>query len=109
MFIAPAFAAGPAAGPDGLLIQLAPMLVIGVLFWFLLIRPQQKKAKEHAALLSTLQKGDEVALSSGILARVTKVDDSHFWLEVADGVEIVVLRGAVTNKLEAGTLKKLGK
>lgn len=109
MFISPAYAAPAAAGPESFLIQLAPMIIIGVLFWFLLIRPQQKKAKEHAALLSTLQKGDEVQLTSGMLARVVKVDDLHYWLEIADGVEIVVLRGAVAAKLEAGTLKKLGK
>ncbi len=108
MFIAPAYAAG-AAGPDSLLLQFAPMIVIAVLFWFLLIRPQQKRTKEHAALLNTLQKGDEVTLTSGILARVVKVDEIHFVLELAEGVEIVVQRGAVSGKLEAGTLKKLGK
>lgn len=109
MFIAPAFAAGAAPGPDSLILQFAPMLVIGVLFWFLLIRPQQKRAKEHAALLATLKKGDEVTTTSGMVARVVSVSDAYFVLEVSEGVHVTVQRGAVSGKLEEGTLKKIGK
>lgn len=107
MFIAPAYAAS-LAGPDSFLIQLAPMIVIGVLFWFLLIRPQQKRAKEHAALLAALKKGDEVVTTGGMLARVVKVDETYYVLEIANGVNIIVQRGAVAGKLEEGTLKKAG-
>ncbi len=107
MFIAPAYAA--TAGSENFLLQLAPMLVIGVLFWFLLIRPQQKRAKEHAALLSALTKGDEVVTTSGILGRVVKVDETYFVLEIAEGVEVVVQRAAVAGKLENGTLKKISR
>ncbi len=107
MFIAPAYAA--TAGSESFLLQLAPMLVIGVLFWFLLIRPQQKRAKEHAAMLSALAKGDEVSTASGILGRVIKVDETYFVLEIADGVQIVVQRAAVAAKLEEGTLKKISR
>ena len=107
MFIAPAYAAGP--GPDSFLLQLAPMLVIGVLFWFLLIRPQQKRAKEHAALLGSLKKGDEVSTASGVVGRVVKVDELYFVLEISEGVNITVQRAAVTGKLEDGTLKKISR
>lgn len=105
MFIAPAYAA--TGGSESFLLQLAPMLVIGVLFWFLLIRPQQKRAKEHAALLAALKKGDEVVTTSGVLGRVVKVDETYFVLEIADGVNVVVQRAAVAGKLEDGTLKKI--
>ncbi|WP_348945356.1 preprotein translocase subunit YajC [Chitinibacter sp. FCG-7] len=82
-----------------------PMIVIFVIFWFLMIRPQQKKAKEHQAMLGALQKGDEVTTSSGMLGRISKLNDQYVTLEVADGVEVVIQRAAIGQRLEKGTLK----
>ncbi|NDV11853.1 MULTISPECIES: preprotein translocase subunit YajC [Crenobacter] len=106
MFIAPAHAAGTAvAGFD--FMQFLPMIVIFVLFWFLLVRPQQKRMKEHQKMLSEVQKGDEVATQGGIVGRVTKVSEQYLNIEIADKVEITIQRSAVAGKLEKGTLKSL--
>ncbi|MBV1776572.1 preprotein translocase subunit YajC [Burkholderiaceae bacterium DAT-1] len=99
--------AAAAASPDMMetVKGILPLLVIFVLFYFMMIRPQQKKMKETADMLKTLQKGDEVVTSSGVLAKVSKLSDDFLTLEIADGVEIVVQRAAVAAKLEKGTIK----
>jgi len=83
-----------------------PMVIIFVLFWFLLIRPQQKKAKEHNKMVSELQKGDEVVASSGILGKINKVTDKFVFLEVADNVVITLQKATIAGKVEKGTLEK---
>lgn len=107
MFITPAFAAAtPAAQPAGLdLMGFAPMVVIFVLFYFLLIRPQQKRLKEQKAMIDAVAKGDEVVTNGGVLGRVVKAGEQYLTIEIADGVEIVIQRGAIATKLEKGTLK----
>ncbi|MEQ6291753.1 preprotein translocase subunit YajC [Vogesella sp. GCM10023246] len=87
--------------------QFLPMIVIFVLFWFLLVRPQQKRAKEHQKMLSEIVKGDEVVTQGGIIGRVTKTGEQYLSIEIASGVEINVQRGAVGSKLEKGTIKSL--
>lgn len=83
-----------------------PMLVIMlVAMYFLIIRPQQKKAKETRAMLDALAKGDEVVTAGGLLGKVTKLGDSHLGLEVADGVELQVQRSAVVQVLPKGSIK----
>ncbi|WP_410498771.1 preprotein translocase subunit YajC [Chitinibacter sp. S2-10] len=104
MFITPAFAAA-APGPEASFMSFLPMIVIFVIFWFLMIRPQQKKAKEHQAMLGALQKGDEVSTSGGLLGRISKLNDQYVTLEIANGVEIVIQRAAIGQRLEKGTLK----
>ncbi|XZG71350.1 preprotein translocase subunit YajC [Chitinibacteraceae bacterium HSL-7] len=106
MFIAPAFAQGAAApgGADAFM-SFLPMIVIFVLFWLLLIRPQQKRMKEHKAMLEALDKGDEVATTGGTLGKIVKVSDQYVTLEIAQGVEVVVQRSAVGQRLEKGTIK----
>lgn len=99
------FNTSAAGGLD--LMGFLPMIVIFVLFWFLLIRPQQKKMKEHQKMLSEINKGDEVATQGGIVGRVTKAGDQYLAIEIANGVEINVQRGAVAAKLEKGTIKSL--
>ncbi|UGA38595.1 preprotein translocase subunit YajC [Chromobacterium haemolyticum] len=84
-----------------------PMIAIFVLFWFLMVRPQQKRMKEHQKMLSEIQKGDEVATQGGIVGRVAKIGEQFLTLEIANGVEITVQRGSVSAKLEKGTLKSL--
>ncbi|KMJ52465.1 preprotein translocase subunit YajC [Vogesella sp. EB] len=99
------FNTSAAGGLD--LMGFLPMIVIFVLFWFLLIRPQQKKMKEHQKMLSEINKGDEVATQGGIVGRVTKAGDQYLAIEIANGVEINIQRGAVAAKLEKGTIKSL--
>lgn len=105
-FITPAYA--NTAAPAGFdLMSFLPMIVIFVLFWFLLVRPQQKRMKEQQKMLSEIVKGDEVATQGGIVGRVVKTSEQYLTLEVADKVEIVVQRAAVAAKLEKGTMKSL--
>jgi preprotein translocase subunit YajC len=82
-----------------------PLAVIFVIFYFLLIRPQQKRAKEHRELITKLTKGDEVVTNGGLLGRVTELDDNHLTVEIASGVMVKVQRQAVTQVLPKGTLK----
>ena len=81
-----------------------PMIIIFALFWFLLIRPQQKKAKLHNLMVAELQKGDEVITSGGIAGKIHKVEDPFILLEVAENVIITVQKSTVGAKLEKGTL-----
>ncbi len=88
--------------------QIAPLLMMVVfiaIFYFLLIRPQQKKAKDHQAMIAKLSVGDEVVTSGGILGRVTDVGDTFVTLEIADSVRIKVQKVQVTSLMPKGTLK----
>nr|WP_308419228.1 preprotein translocase subunit YajC [Andreprevotia sp. IGB-42] len=85
--------------------QFLPMVVIFVLFYFMLIRPQQKRAKEQKAMLDALGKGDEIVTTGGIVGKITKAGDAYLTLELADGVEILVQRAAIAQRLEKNTLK----
>ena len=87
------------------LMSFLPMIVIFVLFWFLLVRPQQKKMKEHKTMLETIKKGDEVVTQAGMIGRITKLDDNNVTVEVAKNVEIQFQRAAIGNKLEKGSYK----
>ncbi len=99
-------AAGAADASSGFM-QLVPMILMFVVLWFLMIRPQMKKAKEHKALLEALSKGDEVVTQGGIVGKVTKVADAYVTVEIAAGTEIVVQKPAVSLVLPKGTLKSL--
>ncbi len=83
------------------------ILMVGmfVLLWFMMIRPQMKRAKEQRQMLEALQKGDEVVTAGGVLGRVTKVAEAYVTLEIADKVEITVQKAAVQTLLPKGTLK----
>ena len=105
--LAHAQTAGAAADPTGGLMGLLPMILMFVVLWFLMIRPQMKKAKEHKALLSALAKGDEVVTQGGIVGKVVKVGDSYVTVEIAEGTEVVVQKPAVGLVLPKGTLKSL--
>jgi preprotein translocase subunit YajC len=108
LFIAEAFAENGAAGaaPQGSpYVTLLMLVAMFAAFYFLLIRPQAKRAKEHKALISALAKGDEVVTSGGTLGRVTHVGDNYITLEVAAGVEIKVQRHAIQTVLPKGTIK----
>ena len=108
MFITDAYAQGaPAADPTGGLMQLLPIILMFVVLWFLMIRPQMKKAKEHKALLAGLAKGDEVVTQGGIVGKVTKVGENYVSVEIAEGTEVVVQKPSIGLVLPKGTLKSL--
>ena len=108
MLISPAYAqaAGNASQSDTLLTFL-PMVAIFVVFYFLLIRPQQKKQKEARAMLAALEKGNEVVTAGGILGRIVKLDDQYATIEVASNTQMVVQRSSISQLLPKGTLKGL--
>ena len=95
--------AGSAGGGDSLM-SLLPIILMFVILYFLMIRPQMKKAKEHKTMLDALQKGDEV-VAVGILGKISKITDNYVSLDVADKVTIQVQRQAVTTLLPKGTIK----
>ncbi len=87
------------------LMGMLPLVLMFVVLYFVMIRPQMKKAKEHKAMVESLAKGDEVATAGGILGKVTKVGDSFIGLEVASGVEVQLQRSAVIQVLPKGSIK----
>ena len=106
MLISNAYAqAAGASDPTGGLMGLLPLILMFVVLWFLMIRPQMKRAKEHRAMLDKLSKGDEVITSGGIAGTVTDIGDNFVTLEVADNVRVRVQKAAVGNVLPKGTLK----
>ncbi|WP_366514926.1 preprotein translocase subunit YajC [Solimonas terrae] len=104
--ISPAFAqqAG-ATSPQGLLSAFWPLLVMIPLFYFLLIRPQSKRAKETRDMLAKIAKGDEVATSGGIAGKVVGLGETYMTVEIADNVHVKVQKSAITGVLPKGTLK----
>jgi preprotein translocase subunit YajC len=93
--------------PGGDLMTFLPMIAIFVVFYFLLIRPQQKRAKETKAMLAALQKGDEVITAGGIVGKIAKLTDQYAAIEISPNVEISVQRGAISQLLPKGTIKAL--
>lgn len=94
-----------APGEGGGLFAFLPIVLIFVVFYFLLIRPQQKRAKEHKNMVSNLSKGDEVVTNGGALGKIMEVDDHFLTIEVAPGVNIKVQRMAVSQMMPKGTIK----
>ncbi|MDX5408906.1 MAG: preprotein translocase subunit YajC [Thauera sp.] len=108
MLISNAYAqAAGAADPTGGLMGLLPLILMFVVLWFLMIRPQMKRAKEHKAMVEALAKGDEVVTGGGIAGRVTEVGDSFVQVEVAANTVVAVQKQAVATVLPKGTLKAL--
>jgi preprotein translocase subunit YajC len=105
-FISDAMAAAPQGQGDALT-SLLPLVFIFIVFYFLLIRPQSKKAKEHKQMVEALAKGDEIVTSGGLLGRITKVGDNFVELEIAEGVTVKVQRHAAANLMPKGTIKGL--
>jgi preprotein translocase subunit YajC len=93
------------AAPGSDLMGLLPIILMFVILYFLMIRPQMKKAKEHKTMLEALQKGDEV-VAVGILGKVTRITDAYVGLEIADNVVIQVQKQAITQLLPKGTVKE---
>lgn len=104
MFISDAYAAPAPAAQDPIL-SLLPFIVIFVLFYFMLIRPQMKRAKEQKKMIDALQKGDEVITAGGLLGKITKVGEQYVSIEIADNVNIQVQKQTVQTLLPKGTIK----
>jgi preprotein translocase subunit YajC len=107
VFISNAYAQGVDAATMGNLSTFLPLILMFVVMYFLMIRPQQKRAKEQKAMMDALAKGDEVVTAGGILGKVAKVTDIYVTIEVSSGTEIVVQKASVTTLLPKGTLKGL--
>lgn len=107
MFISNAFAqTAPASGTGDGLLSLLPLVLMFVVLYFIMIRPQMKRQKEHKAMIEAIAKGDEVVTSGGLVGRVAKLGDSFIHVEVANGVELQVQRNAVIQVLPKGTYGK---
>lgn len=101
MFSSPAYAAagnaasgGFLAGPIG---TFAPLILIFVVFYFLLIRPQQKRMKEHKEMVGSMRRGDVVVTSGGLIGKITKVDDAEVTIEIAENTRVKIVRGMITD------------
>jgi preprotein translocase subunit YajC len=107
LLIAPAHAqaAAPASGTGGMLSTLLLPIVFIAVMYFLMIRPQMKRQKEHRGMLDKLQRGDEVITSGGIAGTVADIGDNFVTVEISSGVQVRVQRGAIANVLPKGTLK----
>lgn len=101
MFATPAFAQAAGAAPGGglqeMLIQFAPLIGLVVLFYFLMIRPQQRRAKQHQAMIMAVKRGDTVVLNSGVRGKVVRVEDKEVGVEIAQGVTIKVVKAMLSN------------
>jgi preprotein translocase subunit YajC len=106
-FISDALAAAPAQAPTDPIMSFLPLVLIFVVFYFLLIRPQTKRAKEHKKMVEGLAKGDEVVTNGGLLGRITDVGENFVQLKVADNVEVKVQKQAVATLMPKGTGKEL--
>ena len=110
MFISNAFAqTAPAAASGGdmgsSLMSMLPLVLMFVVLYFIMIRPQMKKQKEHRAMIDALAKGDEVVTAGGLLGKVSTLTDSHIGLQIANGVEVQMQRSAGVQVLPKGTIK----
>ncbi len=106
-FIEDAFAETAAVGPTSGLMSFLPLIFIFLVFYFLLIRPQMKRAKDHKVLVSALANDDEVITSGGLLGRITELSDDFVGVEISPGVNVKVQRQAVATVLPKGTIKGL--
>ncbi len=106
MFISNAYAQSADAAQGGML-SFLPIILMFVVLYFLMIRPQMKRQKEHKSMMEALAKGDEVVTAGGIVGRLTKVTDAYVSLEIAEGTEILVQKNAVATLLPKGTIKTL--
>ena len=111
MLISNAYAQAASTDASGGLLGLLPIVLMFVVLWFLMIRPQMKKAKEHQKMVTELAKGDEVVTQGGVVGRISKISENYVTVEVAEGkngpVELTVQKQAIGALLPKGTLKSL--
>ncbi len=107
MFISNAYAQTAGASAESSLMTFLPLLLMFAVLYFIMIRPQMKRQKEHRNMLSAMAKGDEVITNGGVVGKISKVGEAYVDVEVAAGVEITVQKAAVTTILPKGTIKSL--
>jgi preprotein translocase subunit YajC len=107
VLIEQAWAQGAGASPGGGMESMLLIVVMFVVLYFLMIRPQMKRAKEHKGMIDALQKGDEVVSAGGILGRINRINENYLTLEIASNVEIQVQRSSVQLVLPKGTIKNI--
>lgn len=107
MFIANAYAQGAPADGGSSLLSLLPLVLMFVVLYFIMIRPQMKRAKEQKAMIEALQKGDEVVTAGGLVGRITNVGEGYVTVEIAENTQILVQKAAVQLPLPKGTIKSL--
>lgn len=107
MFISNAFAEAAAPVQGGSIMEFLPLIALAVVFYFLVLRPQQKRAKEQKAMTEALQRGDEVITAGGEVGRITKVYEQFVGVEFAEGIEVTVQKGAIQSVLPKGTIKAI--
>lgn len=109
MFITPAFAQGAAGGGSDFMLQLVPILLMFVIFYFLLFRPQQQRVKQHREMVNNIRRGDTVVTAGGIIGKVTKVkDDSEIEVEIADQTRVRIVKATVADVRAKGEPVKEG-
>ncbi|KXU90630.1 preprotein translocase subunit YajC [Caballeronia megalochromosomata] len=107
-FISNAYAQGlTAGGAESSLMSFLPLILMFAVLYFIMIRPQMKRQKEHRNMLSAMAKGDEVVTNGGIVGKITKVTDAYVGVEIAEGTEITIQKASVTTILPKGTIKSL--
>ena len=104
-FISPAYAQDAGAGSG--MAQIIMLVGFVLIFYFLLWRPQSKRAKQHRELIGSLSKGDEIVIGGGLVGRITKVSDEFISMEISDGTEVNVQKNAVAAVLPKGTIKSI--
>lgn len=99
MFISPAYAqaAAPAGSTGALFAQFVPLILLFIIFWFLIFRPQQKRAKDHRDMVAAVKRGDTVVTSGGIVGKVTRVEDAEVDVEIAKGVVVKVVKATLSD------------
>lgn len=107
MFVSPAFAQASAAAPGGgsFLVQVLPLVLIFAVFWFLIIRPQNKRMKEHRARIDAVKKGDQVVTGGGLVGKVTKVEEGFVEIELAQGVKVRAVKSTLTDIVDPAGAK----
>ena len=106
VFISNAYAQAAAGGDvQSTLVGMLPLVLMFVVLYFIMIRPQMKRQKEHKAMIEAVQKGDEVVTAGGLIGKIAKLGDNFIHLEVANGVEVQLQRSAITQVLPKGSLK----
>lgn len=105
LFISDAYAQAAGGGQPDPLISFLPLILLFVIFYFLLIRPQAKRAKEHKKMVEALAKGDEVVTNGGLLGKITEVGENFVTVQIAEGTEVKIQRNAVAALMPKGTVK----
>ncbi|MDD2916099.1 MAG: preprotein translocase subunit YajC [Gallionella sp.] len=107
MFISNAYAEGAAPVQGGGFMDFLPLIVLVVVFYFLILRPQSKRAKEHKAMVEALQRGDEIVTMGGEVGSVTKVYEQYVGVEIAENIEVTLQKSAIQLVLPKGTIKSI--